>query len=212
MMIMVVVMIMVLMMMMMSVIMLFCTPDQDAETIDPERADAAVVPQVIVVIMVLMMMMMSMILPPCSPDQDAEAVLKELMLHLTPMYLMMMVVMTIMVMMMVVVMMILLPCSPDQDAEAVLKELMPHLTPVWPRMVETLSKSSAWDSIRCLVLGPPEKLVDKSAVPAGWKFADCYKEGKQHKVRLWDRCAVHPGGVGLMVVSVGGGIKNIYCP
>ena len=150
MMIMVVVMIMVLMMMMMSVILLFCTPDQDAETIDPERADAAVVPQVIVVIMVLMMMM-SMILPPCSPDQDAEAVLKE---------------------------------------------LMPHLTPVWPRMVETLSKSSAWDSIRCLVLGPPEKLVDKSAVPAGWKFADRYKEGRQHEVRLWDRCAVGVGLVG----------------
>ena len=127
---------------------------------------------------------------------------------------MMMVVMTVMVLMMVVVMMmvvmtimvlmmmILLPCSPGQDAEAVLKELMPHLTPVWPRMVETLSKSSAWDAIRCLVLGPPEKLVDKSAVPAGWKFADRYKEGRQHKVCLWDRSAVHPGGVGLMVVCV----------
>ena len=121
----------------------------------------------------------------------------------------MMVVMTIMVFMM---MMILLFCSPGQDAEAVLKELMPHLTPVWPRMVETLSKSSAWGSIRCLVLGPPEKLVDKSAVPAGWKFADRYKEGKQHKVRLWDRCAVHPGGVGLMVGWGGGGLTFFYCP
>ena len=126
--------------------------------------------------------------------------MKELMLHLTPVQLkivmmMMMMVMTVMVLMMT---MISLPCSPDQDAEAVLKELMPHLTPVWPRMVETLSKNSAWDSIRCLVLGPPEKLVDKSAVPAGWKFADRYKEGRQHEVRLWDRCAVHPGGMGLV--------------
>ena len=121
---------------------------------------------------------------------------------------MMMVVMTIMVFMM---MMILPFCSPDQDAEAVLKELMPHLTPVWPRMVKTLSKSSAWDSIRCLVLGPPEKLIDKSAVPAGWKFADRYKEGRHHKVRLWDRSAVHPGGVGL-VGKGGGGIMCFYCP
>ena len=137
----------------------------------------------------------------CSPDEDAQLVLKELMTHLSRMWprmvVMMMVVMTIMVLMIVVVMpMILLFCSPDQDAEAVLKELMPHLTPMWPRMVETLSKNSAWDSIRCLVLGPPEKLVDKSAVPAGWKFADRYKEGRQHEVRLWDRCAVGVGLVG----------------
>ena len=70
-----------------------------------------------------------------------------------------------------------------------LKQLMPHLSAIWPRIVETLSKNSAWDAIRRLVLGPPEKLVDKSAVPPGWKFADRYKEGKQLKVSVFNRNA-----------------------
>jgi hypothetical protein len=70
----------------------------------------------------------------------------------------------------------------EREAESVLKSLVPKMSAVWPKVVENLSKNRSWDVIRCLVLGPPEKVVDKSAVPRGWRYADCYKEGKQVKV------------------------------
>ncbi|KAL8569952.1 hypothetical protein ACOMHN_056384 [Nucella lapillus] len=74
----------------------------------------------------------------------------------------------------------LLPSLTDKEAESVLRRLKPHLASCWTRVIEFLSKSSAWDAIRRLVLGPPEEgMAAQALVQAGWKFADCYKAGKQ---------------------------------